>query len=131
MILDKGLILSDAQVVTTTATSTDYIDQLAAGDAIGAFGWFICSIAVTLATGTSIKVTLQHDSDSAFGTVTTLVDGPVLTTAVANAAKTLLAVKIPLNAKRYIRANYTIVGTYDTGSAVDAFITFSPQTLFK
>lgn len=130
MMLDAGLIFSDAQAMTTTGVSTSYVDQQAQAASLGHEAWFVASVAGTLATGTSIKVTLQHDSDPAFGTVETLVDGPVLTTSAANAAKTLLMVKLP-PAKRYLRVNYTIVGTYDTTSAVDAFITLHADYKFK
>lgn len=131
--IDAALVFSDAQAVTTSAASSNYVDQGAtSGNSEFGNGYLVVTTAVALATGTSIQATLQHDTSSAFGGVTDLVSGPVLTTATVTAVGSpILVVKIPPNSKRYLRVYYTIVGTYDTGSAVDAYITLTPPIVFK
>lgn len=117
-IVDKFLQLSDAQVVTATAPSTNVIDagplkgtpstifrDLGAGEQL----YLEVSVAVA-ATGTAatIQVSLQDSADnSTFADV-------LLSPAIAQAALVVgkrIYIPLPPGLRRYIRANYTAGGT--------------------
>lgn len=63
---------------------------------------------------------IEHDTDSAFGTVATLNVGSITQTgaAGAGAASTTLRFKLPTNANRYIRAKCTLGASTTDSSAV-------------
>ena len=119
--LDKLNLMSDEQALTTTAASTSYIDQLAAGDAVGRELEAVVLVKTALTGGTSVNFQLQTDTDSAFGTAVTLAESGAVV------AATLVAgykwrIRIPKGAKRYLRINYTISGSFSAG-AVTAYLT--------
>lgn len=118
MFIDYNLILADGQASTVSAASTNYIDTLAAGDAITDGAWFIVIIKTAAVGGTSIAFDLRTDSSSAFGTETVLFSSGAIAVASLTANTTVVKTRIPLGAKRYLRGYATMVGnpastTYD------------------
>jgi len=116
MFIDSLLLLSSAQAVTATAASTNSIDTLAASDAYGREVWveFLINTSFT-GNSATIQFALETDSDSAFGSPVVL----FITGAIADT--TLVAgyyparFKMPIGAKRYLRAKYTVSGTAVAG----------------
>lgn len=134
MYIDSELVLSGTKALGVwtgqricnagaTEASTDYVDQGAAGDGIAPGSRLIViSTQVFAGTGTTLTIVVQHDSDSAFGTATTLVAGPAIAKAATTAGTVLMDVVIPPYAKRYIRILYTGDNTFETTGAAVAFI---------
>lgn len=125
MYQDNDLIMSAAQAVTSSAASTNIIDQTKAGDAIGEqLMLVIRSIAAATAAGAAtVNFVLQTSTDSAFTTPITLWDsGSIAKTALT--ANTIQAkVAIPLGAKQYLRVYYTVGTGPLTAGTFDAFLT--------
>lgn len=123
MYIDNDLVLSDAQDLTGaagSASSTYYIDQLAAADAMGDGCWvqFLVDTLFSGTTGQSVTFALQTDTSSGFATaITTVVSAQVIVASLV-AGYVPLCVKLPVNPsgmKRYIRAYYTSTGGLAAG----------------
>ena len=137
-ILDSELIFSGTvssgtwtgqRISASGATaSTDYIDTLAAGDAIKAGATLkIVATAIMAGTGTTLTCALTTDSDSAFGSEVTLFSTGAIAKA-STAANTVLAqVVIPVGVKRYLRMVYTTDNTMETTGRVFACIILNPE----
>ena len=114
MILDKELMMSNKQALTTAASSTDVIDLGAAGDAYSSL-WLVVNIDTAI-TGT-LGIALETDSDVGFATANvTLVS---LAAANARPAGNVYKARLPLGCKRFLRMAYT--GTVSAG-VVSAFL---------
>lgn len=142
MLIDRTMYLSIAQVLTTTAASTDVYDAVAFRDlgngddpTLDCLSW----VAVTMAGGTSAQVQFQGSTDNS--TYYTIIEGPAVVLASLTAGQRLLDVPVPrmLQAQppgaaplqatpRYYRFNYVIVGTMSGGSAVSSMIVLDRQT---
>jgi multidrug efflux pump subunit AcrA (membrane-fusion protein) len=111
MFLDALAQFASAQTTTTSVAHTDVIDTLAAGDAyVGCWFVFQVSTAFAALNGTpTLNVQLQTSSDEflGVGNDTTLVQSAAFTPTQLTAGK-VWAVRIPVNAKRYLRA-YNLV----------------------
>jgi len=114
MIIDKQLVLSDAQVITNaSAASTSYIDSLAAGDAISPGARIkISSIAAFTIAGSTPTLTcaLQCDDNDSFSSPKTLIATSALLAAALTIGAVLIDATVPLGCERYIRAYYTLAG---------------------
>lgn len=125
MIIDNFLVMSDAQAVTVTAASTSHIDTLAAGDAIspGARLKVAVNTAFVTADSATLTVALQTDSDSAFGSATTLITTSALAvTSIDAIGDNVIDLVIPPVVERYIRVYYTVgTGSFSAGK-IDARI---------
>ena len=121
MILDQRLLLSDQQVITATANSTNVIDQLPLGKTYDGvqlirrsnFMKIPLLIQVTEAFNnlTSLAIVLQTDDDEAFGTASEVIR---MTIPLASLIAGLIAPidmvpRGPL--KRYLRMRYEVTGT--------------------
>jgi len=113
MLLDNTLMLSEEQAITSSAASTNIIDQQAAGDAHthAALG---VRVDETFTGATAVKVSLQTAADSNFTSPTELL-GVTFAVAELVAGKTLLKAVLPIGAKRYLRGYYTVTGTATAG----------------
>lgn len=133
MILDKLNELSHDQALTATAASTNSIDQAAAGDAMdGSQLWLVVRVGTALAssgTGATLKIALQCDSDTAFGSVKELASLTVLE-ALCTENTVLWAIKLPMGAEQYVRVYYTVSGENFTSGTIDAFLTPNVDKLF-
>lgn len=134
MILDKENLFSEDQAITVTAVSTNVID-LGADNARSQLNNeknvdVLVQVTEAFASGTSVKATLQADDDEAFGSAVTVVE-----TAAIAAASLVAGYQFKIGAlprlgaadKRYLRMNYTVVGTFTTGKIV-AGLVFDRQT---
>lgn len=130
MIIDKGNQFASAQVVTVTAPSTDVIDQGANQDAgVGGKLQVLVQVdtAFTAAGAATMQIQLQCDSDSAFGTVKTVIETDAIPVATLIAGyRAILPIPYYLD-KRYIRVNYVIAtGPMLTG-AISAAVVMGVQ----
>ena len=114
--LDKFLELSDAQgsLTDTSAASESYVDTLAAGNAIAPGARIRIAVQtafVAASDAPTLAISLQSDSASDFGTVTTHITTSAALAAALTAGTVLLDIQLPVGIGRYIRAYYTIGGT--------------------
>lgn len=133
MIRDKLLQFSEAQAVTASAASTNYLDLGSAREANdNGLIELIARIHTLFVTGdaATLTVALQADNDSAFGTPTT-----VLQSASAIAVASLVAGYEPLRVRfprlivpeRYVRLYYTVgTGSFSAGK-IDAELVLDRQ----
>jgi len=140
MIIDKDLEMDNGYAILDTGASENYIDLLAAGDAIapGARIKVQIGTAYVDAGGGTIIAKLETDTDSGFGTaLKTLVTGPTITIAAGAAASggavgvVLLDVVIPPMASRYIRVYYTFSAAMDAGAMDARIVLDTGKTLDK
>jgi hypothetical protein len=133
MIIDKLLEFSSAQALTATAASTSDLDLKAAGDAMDGSELYLVVRCGTLldssGEGATLKIALQCDSDSAFGSVKELAALTLAEAAIA-ADSILWMIKIPVGCERYVRLYYTVSGENFTGGTIDAFLTANVDKLF-
>lgn len=120
MILDKDNLFSNAQAITATAVSTNVIDLGAPNVGRGTNLDIVASVVEAFNNATSMSVTLQSDDNEAFSSPRNVLVGE--TTALANltAGADLSIGRVPPVAERYIRLNYTVVGTAPTTGKVTA-----------
>ena len=115
MYIDSQTQLSDNQALTTgTIVSTNVYDTRAAAD-IGpgdSFKFFVSATAA-FAGGTSVQAVLETSADNL--TFTALASGPVVDLADLKAGKQIAVIEVPHGAKRYLRASYTVAGTFTAG----------------
>ena len=133
MILDKNLILSDAQAETTATThlSENIIDTVKVGDAVNEL-YFVAYVetACTSAGAATVEIKLVTDSDVNMGSPTVLWSSGAI-------AKTNLVdkycfgiVRLPKVNKleRYIAAQIVIGVAALTAGKFDIYLTDNPQT---
>lgn len=116
MILDKENIMSNDQAITTTAASTDLIDlgltEMGEGEPIEV----ICQVTTAFAGGTSIDAALQTDDNASFSSATQLqATGAIATATLVQGYRFKFSV-LPEDCERYLRINYTVVGTMSAGN---------------
>lgn len=127
MIFDKQNLFSEDQALTTTANSTNIIDLGADDSAVQAMNEkglleLFAQITATLATGTSVKLSLYSDDDVAFGSAKLVSETAVIATAALVAGYQFMTGKLPRIDERYLRLTYTIVGTFDAGTIMAGLI---------
>lgn len=127
MYLDKQNLFSEDQAVTVTAVSTNVIDLGANASEIQALfekGMVevLAQVTTAFADGTSLKVTLQTDSDEAFGTVATVYETAAIAVASLVAGYKFRVGSLPVGIKRYLRLNYTVVGTMSAGKILAGLV---------
>lgn len=135
-IMDRMNTFSDAQVVTTTAISTDVLDtnttnsvnaikDLGIGD--GNQGVTLNVIVPTaFAGGTSLQINLESSAAAGLTSPTVHWSSPVIP--VAQLTQGAILARVPLPAGNYLRfmgLRYTVVGTMSGGGSLDAFLTMS------
>lgn len=129
MIQDALTKFAAAQSTTTSVAHTDLIDTLAVGDQY-AGDYFVFQVSTTFtATGApSLKVELQTSDAATFDTLNTftLVSSNAYLVGSLTAGK-FFAVRIPVGAKRYLRAYNNVTSTAGTAvfsaGAWNSFIT--------
>lgn len=121
MLLDQNAMMSDGQAVTSSAASAHTIDLGAAGNAVPGALFAVCRAEEAFAGLTQLKVSLQTDDDAGFTGAEELLSA-AFTAADLGEAKTLFALAMPVGAKRYLRAYYTVTGTASEGK-VSCFLT--------
>jgi hypothetical protein len=129
MIMDKLLQMSDSQAVTTTAASTDYIDQKAAGNAEKAlFLVIMVRETVTAAGAATVNFSLETDDNSSFSSPTVLFQTGDIGKAALVANSEVCKVRIPFGAERYLQTKFTVGTGPLTAGKFDAFLVVDAQT---
>lgn len=126
MIIDKDLVLSDAQAITTDAASTEYINMGTAG--VAAYPCTLvlrCNTTFDSATdAATLTVKLQSDSASGFATaLVTHYTSDVL--AVGSASLTaggMIKIPLPPGLKEFVRVYYDNGTEAFSAGKMDAFI---------
>ena len=115
MYIDSQTQLSDNQALTTgTIVSTNVYDTRAAADiGPGSPVKFFVSATAAFVGGTSVQAVLETSADNV--TFTALASGPVVDLADLKAGKQIAVIDVTHGAKRYLRASYTVAGTFTAG----------------
>ena len=126
MIIDKYLVMSDAQAVTSSEASTSHIDTLEAGDAITPGARLKVQVNTAFETGDSatLTVALQTDAADSFdtGPTTLFTTAALAVTDIDAAGDVVIDIVIPPTMDRYLRVYYTVgVGSFTAGN-IDARI---------
>jgi hypothetical protein len=123
MIKDKLLELSAAQAVTTSAASTNVINQ-GAGSAVGPDAYIVCQVraAVTAAGAATVNFVIQTSVDENFTSPIVLFDSGAIGKAALVANSEPLKIKFPNVSKQFIRGFYTVGTGPLTAGAFDLFI---------
>ena len=128
MIIDKQLLLSDAQAITATANSTNVIDlasitDISRGEPLR-FRVQVDTAFTDSGSDSTIVVALVCSADTALGTPTTLYATAAITGATGALAGAILAdVVIPRTSLRYLGAIYTVAGgSFSTGNLTAAVL---------
>ena len=133
MYLDAQTLLSDSQAITGTAASTNYIDRDAVNSAIGTNHELgevevFCQIDAAFNTLTSLTIDVETDDNSSFSSATVMVSKSVLLAGLSLNAQIFLG-KLGAGAwERYIRGNYTVVGTDPTTGSISMGIIQARQS---
>jgi len=133
LILDKNLILSDAQAVTTATThlSENVIDTVEIGDAVNEL-YFVAYVetACTSAGAATVEVQLVTDSDSAISSPTVLWSSGAIPKAslVDKYCFGIVRLPKPEKVERYIAAQIVVGVAALTAGAFDIYLTDNPQT---
>lgn len=140
MIFDRSLLMSNAQAITATAASTDFIDLGATGTVFGNSQALIrdigrgkeiplrVQVVQTFNNLTSLAVAVQVDDNTSFSSPRTVVTSQAIPLASLVAGFTFeeLAFEVGTN-ERYLRLNYTVVGTAPTAGQVTGGVTMGNQ----
>lgn len=129
MILDAENLFSDRQAVTATAVSENVIDLGASDAGPGEPLSVLIQVTEDFAGLTSLKVEVETDDDSGFGSAKTLNSSDVVPVADLVAGKQFAINALPHGLGRYVRLNYVAVGTATDGT-VTAGIVFDKQQGF-
>ena len=121
MLLDQSAILSDKQVLKTTASSANTLDLAAAGNAVPGSLYVVARLDESLNGATGLTVALQTADTADFSNAKELVSVAFGAEHLAGAGE-LFRLPFPLGAKRYVRAYYTVAGTPSAGK-VSCFVT--------
>lgn len=135
MIIDNLLKFSEAQAITATAVSTNYLDLLNAGDAY-LQNWLLAQV-VTPFTDTGSDSTLVIDlvtSNSVSGgslvsPVILYSTGVIPFANLGTVGNVLAKTRIPLGVRRYLRLNYTVAGGSFSAGALDALLVMDVEAL--
>ena len=128
MLFDAKVLFSNQQAITATAASTDSVDRGDTKD-VGAAGDVPIAIQVTESFNnlTSLKVDIQTDTVSGFGSAVTLASVTVLLADLVAGYK-FPVITLPRGCKQFLRLNYTVTGTAPTTGKVTAGIVAGVQT---
>jgi len=133
LILDKNLILSDAQAETSTGTylSDNIIDTVKVGDAVNEL-YFVAYVETACTSGGSatVEIKLVTDSDVNIGSPTVLWSSGAIPKASLVDKYCFGIVRLPKANKleRYIAAQIVIGTAALTAGAFDIYLTDNPQT---
>ena len=131
MFLDAQQLFSDAQAVTTTAASTNYVDLQVDGNlGIGEPMAVVVVVDVALDDGDADEtyvITVEVDDNSSFSSAAVIATKTATRGDVAG-TKYVLGIPADSSAERYIRVKYTHGGTSPTGTYT-AFL--QPQNLIQ
>lgn len=120
-ILDAALMFSNAQAVTATAVSANVVDLGVDRDiGIGEPIYLASQVGTAFAGLTSLTVTLQTSADNS--TWTDLNSSGAIPVAELTAGAQPVRVVVPSRTERYLRVNYTVVGTGTAGTITTSLL---------
>lgn len=125
MILDEQAIFSDKQAVTATATSTNVIKvngDIGKGDPVEV----LIQVVEAFAGLTSLKVAVQT-CDTENGSYTDLVASDAIAAANLKAGYKFPIKFLPVGIKKFLRLNYTVVGTGTAGKITAGVVSGSNE----
>ena len=116
--VDAQTLLSDAQALTATAVSTNYINLGAAQTYLGTGEPMAVLITVDVAAGgtsPTLIATLQSDDNTSFSSAATVAVSPTFAGATLVAGyQFILPIPVGTATEQYIRLSYTVGGTTPT-----------------
>jgi hypothetical protein len=121
MFIDRHLRFCNSLGITASAASTDLID-LGAERRIGTGRplYMVCVVTVAFTDASSnstVTVTLESDSTSAFGSAATVLTLPVFAALSAIGTRRIVAIPVDTATEQYLRAYFTVAnGDLTTGS---------------
>ena len=130
MMYDKLNTFGTDQAVTTTAASTDIVDLGAARDMGNGEPLelvILVTETVTAAGAATVTFTLETDDNAGFSSTLVLAGSGAMAKAVLTAGTEVLRVKVPLDAERYLRTNYTVATGPLTAGKFTAFLAHDRQ----
>ncbi|MEO4014816.1 Bbp16 family capsid cement protein [Pseudomonas rossensis] len=128
MLFDAKLLMSNAQVITATAASTDIID-LGVNKDVGRAGDIplVMQVVEAFNTLTSLTFDLQTDDNSAFSSPRSLYQ-VVVPLADLKLGYQTPVITLPQKVERFLRLNYTVTGIAPTLGKVTAGVVAGVQT---
>ncbi len=130
MMYDKLNTFGTDQAVTTTAASTDIIDLGAARDIGNGEPLELVILVtqnVTAAGAATVTFALETDDNAGFSSPVVLGNSGAIGKALLTAGTEVLRVKVPLDAERYLRTNYTVATGPLTAGTFTAFLAHDRQ----
>ncbi len=128
MILDTQNLFSNAQAITASAASTNYIDFGNAREiAYGTPLELLIQVVEDFATCTSVTFALQTDDNASFSSPTTLATTAAIPVADLVAGYRPSLKYIPKGNERYMRIYYTVAGADATAGKVTSGIVAANQ----
>ncbi|MFN4018045.1 MAG: Bbp16 family capsid cement protein [Reyranella sp.] len=130
MMYDKLNTFGTDQAVTTTAASTDIVDLGAARDIGNGEPLelvILVTQSVTAAGAATVTFALETDDNAAFSSPVVLANSGAIGKAALTAGTEVLRVKVPLDAERYLRTNYTVATGPLTAGTFTAFLAHDRQ----
>lgn len=130
MMYDKLNTFGTDQAVTTTAASTDIIDLGAARDMGNGEPLelvILVTASVTAAGAATVTFTLETDDNAGFSSPVVLASSGAIGKAALTLGTEVLRVKVPLDAERYLRTNYTVATGPLTAGTFTAFLAHDRQ----
>lgn len=135
MIIDGYLVMSNEQEVLTSGNSTDYIDTLAAGDAVAPGARWKAGINTAFATGdgATLQAILETDDNASFTSATVLLQtGAIAVTAIDAIGDFVVDAQIPQTVQRYIRTRYVVgTGSFSAGKVDSRIVLDTAKTMDK
>lgn len=124
MFIDKLLVMGDAQVITVTASTTEFIDTLAAADAYGdhARVRFLVDTAFVGQGATTLVCALETCAEPTFASPTVLAQSGAIVETSLIAGYVTFEVMIPSGVLRYLRGKYTVASGPMTAGKIDCRI---------
>ena len=130
MMYDKLNTFGTDQAVTTTAASTDIVDLGAARDMGNGEPLELVILVtqnVTAAGAATVTFALETDDTAGFSSPVVLASSGAIGKAALSAGTEVLRVKVPLDAERYLRTNYTVATGPLTAGTFTAFLAHDRQ----
>ena len=122
MIIDRQLLLSNAQAITVSAVSANTIDLAVARDiGIGDDMEVFVRVVSAFVGGTSLQFSYVTSPNSDLSSANTIVSTPAIPVASLTAGTEWLRIRVPVlpqaaQIARYVGLSYTVVGTFTAGA---------------
>jgi len=136
MYIDKEMVFSEKQAVTTSVASTNVIDLGATNSNVNQKHYktmpimdIVASVDTDFAGGTSLQVVVETADVENFATKSVMSAGEVVPVATLKAGYRFRAFpSFQMGVGRYVRAYYTVVGTMSAGK-INCFVTMNSETI--